>query len=654
MFRYTSREETIHRICNFQFRCLIMPINKFSLCLVGFALVMLGASHHSLAVETAPQGELAQKLTGIQFKHYAQAPGYSEGPTWRNGEVVFCSGALLRVTPEGRVGRYLGINPAGTVLRHDGSLLICDNKHKALLELTDQGKINVLAEACDGEKLKSLNDLTIDARGNVYWSDPEGSSLAKPVGSVLRLTPAGVVSRVATGLAFPNGLDVDPASKFLYVIESQSKNILRYALPEGDDQPLGERTEFYDLGGSGGDGCAFDAQGNLWVADFHRLETKHGRITVLDPQAKVLAQLEVPAQVVSNIAFGGPKHDEIFCTTGTPAGVFHAAVGVVGFRGHPGVQTKVLRELVIDPVDEASTVTPRKFGVPGGIGATRGWYIWRKWDPATWEAEVSKDQPDSEVYQVRVLPWCTTYRQLAYGARPDELLVGERVNIFFNPDERHSRGYLVHFQDEMCQMKGHAHYWEVVSADDKAREFTARAMASDKPLEAEPRSFQLASDVAIWRDGKLAPTSLPKRGDRAYLRWCVEEQKRVVHLVADDASLETLRRAATDKYNDEVMREGMSGLIESVTGSQVQFLAFSTHWTHAGQLKPGQLVRLSRTTTGYRPTGDAIAGKVVSQKNRGTYGSGVNDMVIELSDEKASAVINKWPRNEVIRLIPSP
>ncbi|MBL8827264.1 MAG: SMP-30/gluconolactonase/LRE family protein, partial [Planctomycetaceae bacterium] len=191
------------------------------------------------AAQESPTGPLAVKLAGVTFKHFAQAPGYSEGPTWRQGEVFFCSGALLRVTSDGRVGRYLSLNPAGTVLRADGSLLICDNKHKALLELTAAGKLNVLAEACDGEKLKSLNDLTIDARGNVYWSDPEGSSLAKPVGSVLRLTPKGVVSRVATGLAFPNGLDVDPASKFLYVIESQSKKILRFALPASDDQPLG-------------------------------------------------------------------------------------------------------------------------------------------------------------------------------------------------------------------------------------------------------------------------------------------------------------------------------------------------------------------------------------------------------------------------------
>ena len=44
-----------------------------------------------------PTGPLAEKLKGVTFTHYAKAPGYSEGPTWRKGEVFFCSGALLRV-----------------------------------------------------------------------------------------------------------------------------------------------------------------------------------------------------------------------------------------------------------------------------------------------------------------------------------------------------------------------------------------------------------------------------------------------------------------------------------------------------------------------------------------------------------------------------
>jgi len=292
---------------------------------------------------------LAKKLAGVKFDHYAVGPGYSEGPTWRNREVFFCSGALLRVDSQKQVSKYLEIGPAGTVLKADGHMLICDNKHKAIVDLAPNGKLTVVADKYQKQDLKGMNDLTIDARGNVYWTDPSDSGSKNPIGKVFRLRPDGQVDLLASNLAFPNGLDVDPASKYLYVIESQSQKILRYDLP-ADDKPLGNPETFYDLGGSGGDGCAFDAEGNLWVADFHRTETGHGRILVLSPEAKPLATLDLPTKLVSNIAFGGSNHDEIFCTTGDAPGVFHAAVGVKGFKGHPGVPLPVVRTLDVVPM----------------------------------------------------------------------------------------------------------------------------------------------------------------------------------------------------------------------------------------------------------------------------------------------------------------
>jgi sugar lactone lactonase YvrE len=311
-----------------------------------FRLVILGLLGLALATVTAdePVGDLARKLADVKFERYADAPGYTEGPTWRNGEVFFCSGALLRIDAKQQVHKYLEINPAGTVLRKDGHLLVVDNKYRALLDVAPDGKVGVVVEQFEGFPLRSLNDLTIDARGNVYWTDPEGSTPQNPVGHIYRVRPDGRVDRVATGLAFPNGLDVDPAGKFLYVIESQTKKILRYPVP-ADNELLGKPEVFYDLGGSGGDGCVFDAAGNFWVADYHRPESGKGRITVLSPEGKVLAYLPVPAKVVSNITFGGPDNDEIFCTTGEPNGVFRTKVGVKGFAGHPGKALPIVRPL---------------------------------------------------------------------------------------------------------------------------------------------------------------------------------------------------------------------------------------------------------------------------------------------------------------------
>jgi sugar lactone lactonase YvrE len=318
-----------------------MPVRFLSLCAIFLFAPSLRADD--------PKGPLADKLKDVKFTRYAEAPGYSEGPTWRKGELFFCSGALFRVDEKKAVHKYLELNPAGTALRGDGHLLVVDNKYKAVLDVSPEGKVGVIADRWEGRPLRSVNDLTVDARGNVYWTDPDGSTPKNPVGSIFRVRPDGRVDRIATDLAFPNGLDVDPVGKFLYVIESQTKKVLRYPVP-ADDELLGRPEEFYDLGGSGGDGCAFDADGNFWVADFHRPDTMKGRITVLSPQGKPLAHLAVPAKVVSNICFGGDNHDEIFCTTGDPPGVFHAKVGVKGFAGHPGKPMKITRYLNVVPL----------------------------------------------------------------------------------------------------------------------------------------------------------------------------------------------------------------------------------------------------------------------------------------------------------------
>ena len=393
--------------------------------------------------------------------------------------------------------------------------------------LATNGTVSVLADAFEGKPLRGLNDVTVDARGHIYWTDPEGSSLAKPVGDIYRLSVAGKVTRVASGFAFPNGLDVDPASKSLYLIESQSKKILRLPLPANDDAPLGAPELFYDLGGSGGDGCVFDAEGNFWVADFHRPDTKKGRITVLSPAGKVLGQLDVPAQVVSNITFGGTNHDEIFCTTGTPDGVFHAKVGVKGFTGHPGAELKPLRTLATLPHEGAHPLHARHFGVPGNIGISRGWYIWRKFDRATWTGEF-EHEGNGEIFTAKILPWATTYRHLTYGAHVDEPLPGERVNCFFNPDGDKKRGWLVHYQDELCQMKGHGHAWVIQTVQPGGRAFSAQVFAGDKPFEDKPRDFSLAPDAKFFRHGQRTDTPALKPGDRLYFTWTKEADRREI------------------------------------------------------------------------------------------------------------------------------
>ena len=299
------------------------------------------------------------------------------------------------------------------------------------------------------------------------------------------------------------------------------------------------------------------------------------------------------------------------------------------------------QDLSLKPEDPASAVHPRKFGLPGGIGVTRGWYVWRKFDPKTWHAEVSNEQTGQK-YTVRVLPWLTTYRHLAYGAHPDELLPGERVNLFFNPDAKQQRAYLVHFQDEMCQMKGHNHAWQIDAINGDG--FTARVMASDKPLDDKVAAFTFDSRCKFWRGGKVVEKANAKAGERVYLTWCYEDKSRVVKLIADAASLDAIQKEAKKRIAERVKKEGMTGFVEEVAKDKTRVLLFATWWQQAADLKPGDKLKL-------QTDGDPIAVKLVSRKNLGTYGSGCSELIVEGLDAKQVEVVRGWGGSKVARVV---
>ena len=294
-------------------------------------------------------------------------------------------------------------------------------------------------------------------------------------------------------------------------------------------------------------------------------------------------------------------------------------------------------------------VHPRKFGAPGMIGRSRGWWVWKKWNPETWEAEVTPDPP-GDVIRVRVLPWATTYRHLAYGARFDQLVPGEKMNMFFDPDENHRRGYVVHFQDEISQMKGHGHYWKVTSVTNPTS-FVAQVYAGDKPLEEKMHSFEIDPACQKWSGGKLVETVSLKPGDHVYMTWVYRNDRRVTLLLSDDASLETLKDLETKRINAEIAAEGLAGQLETVDKDQVQFMVYSSYWAQSGKLQPNQPVTIVTTGPGYRPANVRFGGKVLSQKNRGMYGSGVNDVMLQLADPNDAAKLCEL-EGQVLRLIP--
>src|SRR5688572_18623461 len=173
---------------------------------------IVAASDAAPAVDSAPSlGAFPlEKVKAARAELYAATGGHIEGPSWRDGEIFFSTipGGIYRVNAERKVSRHLALSTNGTFVLGDGSLLVCDDRQGVLL-LSRDGKVGVLGTASNGK----CNDLTVDRWGNIYFSDF--------VNAVTMITPAGQQRKVLT-LNKPNGLDVDPDSKYLYVLPRPS------------------------------------------------------------------------------------------------------------------------------------------------------------------------------------------------------------------------------------------------------------------------------------------------------------------------------------------------------------------------------------------------------------------------------------------------
>jgi gluconolactonase len=256
--------------------------------------------------------------TAVKPVKIVEVPGYCEGVVFDLAGEAYISdtnhGTIYRVSPAGEATVWAKTPaPNGHKILKDGSHLVCDKG--AVLHLDAEGKR--LADAsseCDGKPLRNPNDLTIDPKGGFYFTDPGGSSLKNPIGTVHYVDPQGKTHLVAEGLAFPNGIVLRPDGKMLLVGESQQNRILAYEVAAPGK--LGARRVLATLPSKKGDqtanepdGMALDAAGNLFIAHYG-MHT----VQVVSPEGTLLRSYPGGNLTTSNVAFAGPEMDRLYIT----------------------------------------------------------------------------------------------------------------------------------------------------------------------------------------------------------------------------------------------------------------------------------------------------------------------------------------------------
>jgi gluconolactonase len=114
----------------------------------------------------------------------------------------------------------------GLFFAEDGSLYACQGLAKRVAAYTANGTdSSSLAKRYDGNKFNKPNDLWIDGKGGVYFSDPNyGNTEHTQDGEhVYYIPPGGEVIRVADGFKRPNGLVGMPDDSTLYIADIGDK-----------------------------------------------------------------------------------------------------------------------------------------------------------------------------------------------------------------------------------------------------------------------------------------------------------------------------------------------------------------------------------------------------------------------------------------------
>jgi len=228
--------------------------------------------------------------------------------------------------------------PNGHKILADGTHLVCDASQHAVLHLSTEGKmLDPASKQCDGKPLRGPNDLTLDTKnGGFYFSDPGGSGVDNLIGTIHYVDGSGKTHLLDDGLAFPNGIVLTPDGTKLYLAESQKNRVHVYEVTAPGK--LGPRKLFADLPAKSGavqidnqpDGMCLDAAGNLYVAHYGMKQ-----VQVLDPTGKLIRQYDGGNVTTSNVAFGGPRMDQLFITGGIgpeagEGGLFRIDLGVRG------------------------------------------------------------------------------------------------------------------------------------------------------------------------------------------------------------------------------------------------------------------------------------------------------------------------------------
>jgi len=306
----------------------------------------------------APDARLERVFT----RQVKLAGGLTEGPAVApDGSIYFTDiftktdkGMILRFDPKSKKTTIFAKDARkanGLIFNGKGELLACEGADyggRALAKWNVKtGKRTVLADKYLGKRFNAPNDLCLDDRGRVYFTDPRYLGHEKRElkhRAVYRFDPAnGKVLEITHDVSKPNGIALSPDGKTLYLADHDNGTdaidpskpapkpgpMKIYAFPlDSNGLVAGKRRTLVDFGTEAGcDGMTVDAAGNVYLT---ARSVKRPGVLVINPRGKEVAFIPTgpknqkvdkdhpPKGLPSNVEFGlGGEINMLYVTVDT-------------------------------------------------------------------------------------------------------------------------------------------------------------------------------------------------------------------------------------------------------------------------------------------------------------------------------------------------
>jgi gluconolactonase len=260
---------------------------------------------------------------------------WTEGPAWNGvGRYLIWSDIpnnvqmrWLQETGQVTTFRNPSANSNGNTFDWQGRQVTCEHLNRRVVRYEHDGSLTVIADAYNGKKLNSPNDVVVHQDGSVWFTDPPygtagvggyegdyGELLLKP--AVYRVDPiTGAIAMITDEPDHPNGLCFSPDYQRLYIVDTGApRDIKVYDVSDGGQLVNGRQFTDMRLDGVavGPDGLRVDIHGNVWAAAGWSGPAGDG-VHIFTPEGERIGQILLP-EACANLCFGGPKRNRLFMT----------------------------------------------------------------------------------------------------------------------------------------------------------------------------------------------------------------------------------------------------------------------------------------------------------------------------------------------------